>query len=97
MDIKIIYTEESGRPPLYTTMANLPEQEKFFSKIIKEVVKADGKIEVVNNPVANTRKEVYPVIITDNLLIKELLKRGKSEKSISKFLNISEEIIKNIL
>jgi hypothetical protein len=35
--VKIIYTEASGRPPLYTVEENIPAQDKFFRDIIKEI------------------------------------------------------------
>lgn len=61
--IKIIYTEASGRPPLYTVEENIPAQDKFFRDIIKEIelvgdepVKAAPKVIVppAVSPVAST-------------------------------------------
>jgi hypothetical protein len=58
--VKIVYTKESGRPPMYTTDKNLENQEKFFSNIIAEVILLDDKGNEIKNEAV-----VRPVIVTN--------------------------------
>lgn len=58
--VKIMYTKESGRPPMYTTDRNLEAQEKFFSNIIAEVILLDDKGNEIKNEAV-----VRPVIVTN--------------------------------
>jgi hypothetical protein len=48
--VKVIYTKESGRPPLITTEKNLADQNKFFSAIIQEVVLVEDEMKKVPLP-----------------------------------------------
>lgn len=108
-EIKIIYTKESGRPPLYTTEANLPNQDKFFRNIIQEVVLVEDEKSRVSMPVKQLPKnppiEVSPtgapkfieppkpLVITDEMLFAELEKRGKTRKQIENFLKPKKTVV----
>lgn len=63
-NIRIIYTKESGRPDLYTTESNLPQQDKFFRNIIKEVYLVDEK-KTIPLPEKEVVKEESPLIIKE--------------------------------
>ena len=84
--VKIVYTKESGRPPMYTTDKNLENQEKFFSNIIAEVILLDDKGNEIKNEAV-----VRPVIVTNTV--------GTNVKDESFVLPVGDnslpEIIKN--
>lgn|ERR1035437_502745 len=105
--VKITYTQESGRPPFYTTEGNIPEQDKLFRSIIKEIElvepdKEQVKVMTVLPPKDNTliplpiQKEPSFVssIMSDKQLIDALLLKGKTEEEITEFLKPKEYVLK---
>lgn len=68
--VKIVYTKESGRPPMYTTDKNLDNQEKFFSSIIAEVILLDDKGNELRNE-AIVRPA--PIVVTKTIKQEEFI------------------------
>lgn len=101
-NVVVYYKKESGRPPFYTTKQNIQNQEMLHSDIIVDIVPCDEfghtakdkpkeKIPV-SQPVLELNKD-----ITDDDLIKALLKKGKTVASIASYLNITKaEVYKNV-